>query len=72
VGIQIERIQPGRRQQNGRHERMHLTRKREATKPASGLWRSWTTTWDTLTMRRFGSNRSRIRSARKCYPMSPE
>ena len=35
LGIQIERIQPGRPQQNGRHERMHLTLKREATKPAA-------------------------------------
>jgi len=34
LGIQIERIQPGHPQQNGRHERMHLTLKREATKPA--------------------------------------
>ena len=25
IGIQIERIKPGRPQQNGRHERMHLT-----------------------------------------------
>jgi putative transposase len=36
LGIQIERIQPGHPQQNGRHERMHLTLKQEATKPASG------------------------------------
>jgi putative transposase len=35
LGIQIERIQPGRPQQNGRHERMHLTLKRDATKPAA-------------------------------------
>jgi putative transposase len=35
LGIQIERIQPGHPQQNGRHERMHLTLKREATKPAA-------------------------------------
>jgi putative transposase len=33
LGIHIERIRPGRPQQNGRHERMHLTLKREATKP---------------------------------------
>src|SRR5512133_3885663 len=36
LGIQIERIKPGHPQQNGRHERMHLTLKREATKPAAG------------------------------------
>jgi putative transposase len=35
VGIQIERIKPGNPQQNGRHERMHLTLKKAATKPAS-------------------------------------
>ena len=35
LGIDIERIKPGRPQQNGRHERMHLTLKQEATKPAS-------------------------------------
>ena len=35
LGIQIERIAPGQPQQNGRHERMHLTLKKEATKPAA-------------------------------------
>lgn len=35
LGIQIERIMPGMPQQNGRHERMHLTLKKEATKPAA-------------------------------------
>jgi len=35
LGIEIERIQPGHPQQNGRHERMHLTLKKEATKPAA-------------------------------------
>jgi transposase InsO family protein len=34
LGISIERIRPGHPQQNGRHERMHLTLKREATRPA--------------------------------------
>ena len=34
LGIAIERIKPGHPQQNGRHERMHLTLKREATRPA--------------------------------------
>jgi transposase InsO family protein len=33
LGIHIERIKPGRPQQNGRHERMHLTLKKEATRP---------------------------------------
>ena len=34
LGIGIERIKPGHPEQNGRHERMHLTLKKEATKPA--------------------------------------
>ncbi len=34
LGINIERIKPGHPEQNGRHERMHLTLKKEATKPA--------------------------------------
>ena len=35
LGIAIERIKPGNPQQNGRHERMHLTLKKEATRPAA-------------------------------------
>lgn len=34
LGVEIERIKPGNPQQNGRHERMHRTLKREATRPA--------------------------------------
>jgi len=34
LGIDIERIKPGHPEQNGRHERMHLTLKQEATRPA--------------------------------------
>jgi transposase InsO family protein len=34
LGIAIERIKPGRPHENGRHERMHLTLKRETTKPS--------------------------------------
>jgi putative transposase len=34
LGIQLERIKPGHPEQNGRHERMHLTLKQHATKPA--------------------------------------
>jgi Integrase core domain len=33
LGISIERIKPGKPTQNGRHERMHLTLKRETTRP---------------------------------------
>jgi len=35
LGIDIERIKPGHPTQNGRHERIHLTLKKEATKPAA-------------------------------------
>lgn len=35
LGIEIERIKPGNPQQNGRHERMHLTLKKETTKPSA-------------------------------------
>lgn len=34
LGIRIERIEPGHPQQNGCHERMHLTLKKEATRPS--------------------------------------
>ena len=33
LGIAIERIKPGQPQQNARHERMHLTLKKETTRP---------------------------------------
>ena len=35
LGIQIQRIKPGHPEQNGRHEHMHLTLKKEATQPAA-------------------------------------
>jgi putative transposase len=33
LGINLERIKPGHPEQNGRHERMHLTLKRSTTRP---------------------------------------
>jgi putative transposase len=33
LGIALERIEPGKPQQNGRHERMHLTLKQETAQP---------------------------------------
>ncbi len=36
LGILPELIEPGKPQQNGRHERMHRTLKAEATRPAAG------------------------------------
>jgi len=35
LGIGLERIAPGHPEQNGRHERLHLTLKTEATRPAA-------------------------------------
>lgn len=35
LGIAVERIEPGHPEQNGRHERLHLTLKQETTRPAS-------------------------------------
>ena len=34
LGLRLERIKPGHPQENGRHERMHLTLKKETTRPA--------------------------------------
>ena len=34
LGIKLQRIKPGHPEQNGRHERMHLTLKQETTRPA--------------------------------------
>jgi putative transposase len=39
LGIEPQRIEPGKPQQNGRHERMHLTLKKETASPAAQtLW----------------------------------
>jgi len=35
IGIALERIEPGKPHQNGRHERFHLTLQHEATRPPS-------------------------------------
>jgi putative transposase len=35
LGIELERIEPGHPEQNGRHERMHLTLKEETQRPAA-------------------------------------
>ena len=38
IGVMPERIQPGKPQQNGRHERMHLSLKQEAATPPARTW----------------------------------
>jgi putative transposase len=40
LGIIPERIEPGKPAQNGRHERMHRTLKRETASPPKGTWRA--------------------------------
>lgn len=39
LGIVVERIEPGKPQQNGRHERMHRTLKAETARPPAGSQR---------------------------------
>jgi putative transposase len=48
LGIHIERIAPGQPHQNGRHERMHLTLKKDATKPAAGNFLQQQARFDTF------------------------
>jgi len=40
LGIQLERIEPGQPQQNGRHERLHRTLKAETSRPAAASLRA--------------------------------
>ncbi len=56
LGIEIERIRPGRPQQNGRHERMHLTLKKEATRPAGANFLQQQAMFDTF-IREFNDER---------------
>src|SRR6202012_5019595 len=48
LGIAIERIRPGHPQQNGRHERMHLTLKQQATRPAGANFLQQQARFDTF------------------------
>ena len=48
LGIQHQRIHPGRPQQNGAHERMHRTLKRQATRPAMRTCTSQQRAFDTF------------------------
>ena len=52
LGIAIERIQRGQPQQNGRHERMHLTLKKEAARPACERYLCLRYTWPAVSCRR--------------------
>lgn len=48
LGIVPERIEPGKPQQNGRHERMHLMLKQETASPAEGTLRRQQRRFDTF------------------------
>ena len=65
LGIAIERIKPGRPQQNGRHERMHLTLKKEATRPPGGNSLQQQARFDAF-MHEFNTERPHEALAMKC------
>ena len=74
LGIAIERIKPGHPQQNGRHERMHLTLKREATRPPGSNFLQQQARFDSF-VREFNGERPHEALAMKCpaeiYSPSP-
>jgi transposase InsO family protein len=77
LGIRIERIEPGHPQQNGRHERMHLTLKKEATKPAAPMACSWLVSVMQYDLGYFDDETIRVEPIEnsfgsKVLPMSPE
>jgi transposase InsO family protein len=65
LGIAIERIKPGHPQQNGRHERMHLTLKKEATRPPGGNSLQQQERFDAF-IREFNTERPHEALAMKC------
>jgi transposase InsO family protein len=74
LGIAIERIKPGQPQQNGRHERMHLTLKKEATRPPGMNSLQQQSRFDAF-LHEFNSERPHEALAMKCpaevYAASP-
>ena len=74
LGILIERIKPGNPQQNGRHERMHLTLKKEATKPPGDNLLQQQETFDRF-IEEFNTERPHQALSMKCpkevYQLSP-
>lgn len=74
LGIAIERIRPGHPQQNGRHERMHLTLKKEATRPAGANLLQQQAKFDAF-LEEFNNERPHEALAMKCpaqlYTASP-
>lgn len=78
LGIQHVRIEPGRPQQNGRHERMHKTLKDDATRPAQRNSRAQQRRFDSFRQefneirphQSLGQERpaSRVQPYRRSYP----
>jgi len=65
LGIAIERIKPGHPQQNGRHERMHLTLKKETTRPPGANILQQQARFDDF-IRQFNAERPHEALAMKC------
>jgi putative transposase len=69
LGIHIQRIKPGGPQQNGRHERMHLTLEKEAAKPAAFNFLQQQERFDALV--RVYNNERPHQALRGAYPGDP-
>jgi transposase InsO family protein len=74
LGISIERIKPGKPQQNGRHERMHLTLKKETTRPAKANFLQQQAVFDDF-VREFNDERPHealsMKTPAEMYQLSP-
>jgi transposase InsO family protein len=74
LGIAIERIRPGHPQQNGRHERMHLTLKQQTTRPGAANFLQQQAKFDAF-QQEFNNERPHEALAMKCprdvYTPSP-
>jgi transposase InsO family protein len=74
LGIDIERIKPGKPTQNGRHERMHLTLKQETTRPPGANFLQQQEHFDAF-VEEFNTERPHEALAMKCpaqlYATSP-
>jgi putative transposase len=66
LGIDLERIKPAHPEQNGRHERMHLTLKKEATKPAGKNFLHQQARFDAFT--RVYNHERPHQALNMCYP----
>ncbi len=64
VGIELERIAPGKPRQNGRHERFHRTLKAETSRPPAGSPREQQAHQTNLRFARFTAARPGRREAK--------